>query len=85
MKTDTLVIIGAAAVGLYFISKVAKSMSAAKAPTVTGAARQSAVSMGLWSDASQPTLTLPQQYGEYGNGRAMSEGYGTAGYTGTTQ
>ena len=84
MKTDTLVIIGAAAVGLYFIAKVAKSIGTTPAPTVTGAARQSAVSMGLWNDTTN-VPTLAAQYGEYGMGRAMAEGYGTAGYTGTTQ
>lgn len=46
MKTDTLVIIAAAAVGLYLVARTVKGgslMGGGAAPTATGAARSSAI------------------------------------------
>ena len=86
MKNDTLLIIGAAAVGLFFISRVAKGMGGGASPSSTGAARAVAVpSQSLWTTPTDTTLTLGQQYAEYGYGAGVAEVYNNSGYLGTTK
>ena len=84
MKTDTLLIIAAAGLGLFFIARVAKGISKSTSPESTGAGRQTAAP-DTWSRTPNGGLTLAQQYGEYGAGQAVANVYDQAGYFGTTK
>lgn len=86
MKTDTLLIIAAAGLGLFFIAKVAKGMGASTSPASTGAGRATAVPAGINLFANAPMggvelASLQRAYAQYDFGAP----YGSAGYLGTTQ
>lgn len=83
MKTDTLIIIAAGAVGLYLISKVAKGMTKAPSPASTGQAHTTAVPYA--STSGNDTMTLADQYKEYGYGHNVADVYDQTGYLGTTK
>lgn len=82
MKNDTLILIGAAAAGLYFISRVAKGMGKSASPASTGAGRAVAVPKSQIPNAD---MTLAQQYQEYGFGHSVADVYDQSGYLGTTK
>lgn len=83
MKKETLFIVAAAAAGLYFMSKVAKTVGGGASPASTGAGRQTAAPAGTQTPNDQ--LTLAQQYMEYGYGHSVADVYDNAGYLGTTK
>jgi hypothetical protein len=84
MKNDTLIIIAAAAAGLYFIARVAKGgavfgTTVKTSPIVTGADQQAAV---MGPTTPNQYLTLADQYREYGYGQAVANVYDQQGYLG---
>ena len=82
MKTETLLIVAAAAAGLYFISKVAKSIGNGTSPASTGADHAAAVPMGF--NIPNAAMSLADQYKAYGAGRDVSSVYDQTGYLSTT-
>lgn len=85
MKTDTLVLIAAAGLGLFFISRVAKGMGGTS-PTSTGAARATAAPDGvnLFAGTEAANMT-PLQDAYNTSGYYTAEVYNGLGYMGTTK
>lgn len=82
MKKDTLLIIAAAAAGLWFIARTAKAMGTSAAPTATGANRAAAVTDSSLYKSPNAGMSLTDQYKEYGYGQSVADVYSNTGYLG---
>lgn len=88
MKSDTLVLIAAAGLGLFLVAKVAKQIAGSgPSSIVTGANRSTAVPVYdsttlLAYDTNNAGMTLADQYAAYGAGRTVADVYGNSGYLG---
>lgn len=85
MKKDTLILIAAAAAGLFFIAKVAKGMGSSPAPISTGAARATAAPDGVNLFASALANTQPLQDAYNTSGYYTAEVYNNLGMMGVTK